>query len=883
MATIHPEDTATGITKEEIAPGAEKGANLDVEQGKVIGDAPVEKGNSNMLFIIAGVVAAVIVVAVVVVVLVVVVFDGDDNSSSSVTSSADAGSALSSVRVNMVNTNTAARRSHRTMLGNLQHSLTKKLRRAYDSKGTDYDQFVTPFETDVPGANTLSTVNLILCFIASTGLPFMDSASSPYKALSDMAACESGTRDSQKKIYTVTVGGPDDSKPLMTLSEDGTEFTLQGNVWFNLNSEDVQLKAECHLTLKTKPTDTTCEGIHIKGAEEGYQWCWTGGVYYNEEGIMDGYFRGTYDSSSTTPAQISFYEANHMHSETNSLLFTSNTDESIVKTKVFDSEDYYCLNADSNNAKLTKGDDASTVCESSSSICVSTANIVKYPFGFTPFDSTTGAKAGVENAVYGLQLEYSKNSKECWAGLGQHSYMSCGQGEPSAADLIDEGGSATSVDGTEYSLHHSNSKLQKYQVKALSMAEFSSAYFISIGYYDAVSGKYYEYILQYNNDNYVFKVAYKRYWKVDAWSDFVADGSTTFTFPSGSEYGIMPCWQDAKYYTGSLKPVEWFEQYQYSHDQWVYAADESTVFMQTEIGLLQPAADVSLICPQYCMNKDDNSGDCHESQKCPKQSWDGLTLGKTGNTEYTYSSDTAYKYLWQKSDVTLYTYTDNAGSDTSATAIDAWTNVNYDSSQQWDETSQTEMFPGTDASAFNTAAKVAAYKKVDGNVFYRVSIGMKGGYAGYSFYAKTGGAFVLLADPLRCEITMSAAYDANGGTDYDGAKFALAFYGHYTHGLTFEKIKLGNAAVGEYEEYVPSPQIANGAVCGDYVLKSQYTMAVPTEVAASECGFSMSDPGTLPSSAIAPNNKDLDSPVTNKLCYADNDVLTNVVGCTALE
>jgi hypothetical protein len=882
MATVRPADDSKEITKEEIEPGI--APSLDVEQGKVIGDAPAEKGNNNMLFIIAGIVAAVIVIVVVVVILVVVVFDdGGDNSS--VTSSAEAGSALSSVRVNMVNTNTASRRSRRTMLENLQHSLSKKLRRAHDSEGTNYTTFVTPTETDVPGAKTLSTVNTIICFIASTGLTVMDPVSAPYEALVDMAPCESGQRSSQKKMYAVTVGGPDDGKPSVITTE--SEFTIEGYVWFNLNSEDVQLKGEARLTLITKPIGTTCEGNKLEGAKEGYHWCWTGGVFYHEEGILDGYFEGAYDSESspTTPARISFYENNYPQAETVSLLYMSSADESIVKTKAFDGTNYYCLNADSNSAKVTKGNDASTVCESSASICLSKTNIVKYPFGFTPFDSTTGALAGVEGDVYSLQLKYFKNSKECWAGLQQHSYMSCGHGQPQPADLIDEGGVATSNDGTAYSLHHSNSQVQKYQVKALSMAEFSSAYFISHGDYDAVDAKYYQYILQYNNNNYVFKVAYKRYWKfnVNEWSDFVADGSTTYTFSSG-KYGVSPCWKDAKYYTGELKPVGWFTQFKYSHDQWVYATDDSTVFMQVELGLLQPVADLSLICPQYCKNKDDNSGFCHESQKCPKQSWDGLTLGSSGNTEYTYSSDNAYMYKWQQSDVTLYTYTDNSGATIAKTAIDAWTNVNYDSNNQWNQASHTEMFPGTDASAFNTAAKVDAYKQVDGNVFYKVQVGMKGGYAGYSFYAKTGGAFVKLADPLRCDITMSAAYDANGGTEYNGAKFSLAFYGHYTHGLTFQQIKLGNAAVGEYEEYVASPQIANGAVCGDYVLKSQYTMEVPTELAASECGsISMSDPGTLPLSAIAPNHKNDPSPVTDKLCYANNKVETDVDGCRALE
>ena len=59
---------------------------------------------------------------------------------------------------------------------------------------------------------------------------------------------------------------------------------------------------------------------------------------------------------------------------------------------------------------------------------------------------------------------------------------------------------------------------------------------------------------------------------------------------------------------------------------------------------------------------------------------------------------------------------------------------------------------------------------------------------------------------------MSTAYDANGGSSYNGAKFALAFYGGYTNGLKFEQVSLGNTGVGTRQEFVPSPQIANGAL-----------------------------------------------------------------------
>jgi len=483
--------------------------------------------------------------------------------------------------------------------------------------------------------------------------------------------------------------------------------------------------------------------------------------------------------------------------------------------------------------------------------------------------------------VYGLQLKYSSGtSKECYAGLdGSGAFMSCGMGEASSADMIAEGGTATNQEGTtSYTVHHSNSMIRKYKIKSLTITEFAAAYYMSYFVWVNTESKFYQYILQYNSDPLIFKIAYKRYhgwtgWTA-GWTDFVADGTNTYTL-SSSEHGIQACWQNAKYYTGDQKPTSGREDFVFSHD-WVYDG-VSKVLMQEEAGLLQPSADLDLVCASYCKEKDTNSGACWESAKCPKQSWSGLTLGT--NTEYTYSADTAYKYKWKISDVNLYTETDNSGNAIAATVIDARTGVTYDSDNQWSETAQSEMFPGTDATTYNTAAKVAAYKKVDGNVFYKVGVGMKGGYEGWSFYAKTAGAFVTLADPLSCEITMSTAADANGGSSYNGAKFALAFYGSYTNGLKFEKISLGNSAVGTNEEYVPSPQIANGAVCGDYVLKSQYTMIVPVVLADGDCSFTMTDPGTLPTAAVAPGNAAVAAPTTDKMCYAGNALLQNVAGC----
>ena len=194
------------------------------------------------------------------------------------------------------------------------------------------------------------------------------------------------------------------------------------------------------------------------------------------------------------------------------------------------------------------------------------------------------------------------------------------------------------------------------------------------------------------------------------------------------------------------------------------------------------------------------------------------------------------------------------------------------------------MFPGTDTTAYDTAAEVAAYKKVAGNVFYKAGIGMLGGYMGWSFYAKQANAsdFTTMADPLYCDLTMSTAYDANSGSEYNGAKFSLTLYNGYTQGLSWSLITTGSSTVGTNDINVPAPQIANGAVCGDYLLKSTFTRIVPDVLNDTDCSAtwsSLTDPGALPTSAVAYDHWNITIPSTTLMCWSDNNPL-NAIGCT---
>ena len=63
------------------------------------------------------------------------------------------------------------------------------------------------------------------------------------------------------------------------------------------------------------------------------------------------------------------------------------------------------------------------------------------------------------------------------------------------------------------------------------------------------------------------------------------------------------------------------------------------------------------------------------------------------------------------------------------------------------------------------------------------------------------------------------------------------------------------------------------------MLKSQYTMIIPVVLADADCSMTMTDPGTLPTSAVAPGNAAVTAPTTTKMCYAGNSLLQNVTGC----
>ena len=209
-----------------------------------------------------------------------------------------------------------------------------------------------------------------------------------------------------------------------------------------------------------------------------------------------------------------------------------------------------------------------------------------YPFQFKPFDKNTGAEAGVAGAVHSRQFKYTKNSKQCYAGLqGDSSYVSCGQGEASAADIFDNGATVTapSSGGTTYTLHHSNAKLVKYVVAKQTITEFDSAYYMLASYSNSGDGSFWQYILKYNSHATTFIIAFKRSWNTgtSAWNDFTSDGVNTFTIQS--VHRTNPCWKDARYYTGANKPASNVDQFRASYEEWVYVAADSGVYFQKQV------------------------------------------------------------------------------------------------------------------------------------------------------------------------------------------------------------------------------------------------------------------------------------------------------------
>lgn len=95
------------------------------------------------------------------------------------------------------------------------------------------------------------------------------------------------------------------------------------------------LKGETSMTLKTVASGTTCQGMPLSDDANGNKRCWEGYVKWHEEGIMSGFFEGSYDSSSTThPAQLRFFEQMHAQSEISKMLYTTDTLEQNIRAKV---------------------------------------------------------------------------------------------------------------------------------------------------------------------------------------------------------------------------------------------------------------------------------------------------------------------------------------------------------------------------------------------------------------------------------------------------------------------------------------------------------------------------------------------------------------------
>lgn len=97
----------------------------------------------------------------------------------------------------------------------------------------------------------------------------------------------------------------------------------------------VNLKGQTILTIKTVSSGATCEGLRLDDTASGDTQCWTGSVRWTEMGIMNGYFEGSCDNSSSThPLNLRFFEENYPNSEVKSLLMTESADGSDIRSKV---------------------------------------------------------------------------------------------------------------------------------------------------------------------------------------------------------------------------------------------------------------------------------------------------------------------------------------------------------------------------------------------------------------------------------------------------------------------------------------------------------------------------------------------------------------------
>eukprot|EP00657_Telonema_sp_P-1_P009525 TRINITY_DN3770_c0_g1_i1.p1 TRINITY_DN3770_c0_g1~~TRINITY_DN3770_c0_g1_i1.p1 ORF type:complete len:622 (-),score=183.48 TRINITY_DN3770_c0_g1_i1:114-1979(-) len=583
--------------------------------------------------------AALVVVAAIALVVVFVFIDSDGSSSSSTAtiSAASAGGTASGLKVNVLPASSSSRRSFSGF-----EALQESVRRAVDSTrraghtdlGTPFSDFKTSLETSIPGSEVLGTVNMIVCFVGSTGMFVVQNT--PYKALVDMSACQNGQRGSQKEVYDVTVF---DTVKIQA----GEGYTFEGNVGFTM--QGAELKAIASFTIITT-RNPTCPGVFIN-TKGGLTTCWTGGVRWNN-GIMSGYFKGEQSPDPSFPGLIKFYETES--GNTKALVVTLAANGNNVRAKISDTQNSktYCMNANKDYSIMASSATPSLACNTPQ-ICLSRATQMKYPFNYVLFKKSDGSRA-VSAGITSLGLEYTKSGKRCYLGIsGSGSFISCGQGQASSGDIIGDGGTADSFSGDSYTIHHSNAKVQKFTVQELSLAEFSSGFYMS--YYTVVSSTFWQYILGHDGTNWI--VQFKRSWGGAAWNSFTADGSTTQNVGSNDQ-NFWPCKKDARYYTGADAPTnsDPYGKFQiHSFAEYTLDPVAGKVFVAKSNGLQQvPSSDLSLVCPTVCTR--DDGTNCQEYTKCPKTSFNGMDISNvnqcTGGSctffERAVNTDTARVY-----------------------------------------------------------------------------------------------------------------------------------------------------------------------------------------------------------------------------------------------
>jgi len=674
------------------------------------------------------------------------------------------------------------------------------------------------------------------------------------------------------------------------------------------------MRADATITVKAASTAESCQGIPYPGTTT----CWTGLVRYYDPDRLEGFMKGEYISGADNPRKITFYEksGSSPNYNYNALIKQENvaSTSSQSKVRVLESgtESYFCINAGDTHTRVNKATTDGAACATSSSggMCYSRSTSTKYPRQYNAFDATTGAMATITGTS--IDVEYNEADRGATLGTGcnagssgRGSWASCGSGSAPANKIFLDGAKARDQSNVEYTLHHSNSKIEKYQIEELTAdAVFAKYHIMTEGQDSSNSNAWTQWILGRNagGSNNVLNVMYKRV-NSGSWGAFSAGssgetkdvGTTTFD-TQGARIG-------ATFYTGAA----------YISNQWafqihggdmVYNPSTGKFYAEKFVSLMPPDADVDLICPSICENN--NGGTCTDyewyKKGCPKQDWNGLTSGTGISSQSTqctgsscnyygpWSSDTAYQYKFKTSDVSLYALQNNAGSSISATKVDtSAATFSTEDSNEYYQTLEVKMIPGTSTAAYDTKAEVEAYYRTAGNFFYKVKIGREGGHEGWNFYAKktSDSTWLTLNAPLQCSITMQQSFDANNANTNNGAVYDLVLYEGQTEGLSWEQLKVGNTNVGETDTHVASPQIANGALCtadsASYRLKSSFTMVLLTEAAGQCSAFdTMTDAGAVPSATEDPANKataDADLPTTTKKCI-NLMKYTNAAGCT---